>query len=149
MRTTLIAAAAALSLSACAHAHDAGDADARTRPFADDGPRVYFVNLEDGDVVTAPFRVVFGLSGIGVAPATADFDNTGHHHLLINETLEGEERDFAIPNDDQHLHFGGGQTETVLDLEPGDYTLQLVLGDKGHELHDPAIESAPIRITVR
>ncbi len=114
------------------------------------GPAVYFVNLKDGDAVPATFRVVFGVYGAGVAPALVDKPDTGHHHLLIDTTLTDEEKQFAIPKDDQHLHFGGGQTETVLQLSPGQHTLQLVFGDMNHELHKPAgIMSDKITITVQ
>ena len=93
---------------------------------------VYFVNLADGDTVASPVTVVFGLSGMGIAPAGHEIDNTGHHHLLINRPPFGEgeadEMDYAIFNDDNHRHFGGGQTEVTLDLPAGEHTLQLVLG---------------------
>ncbi len=143
-----LAAAAALlvALSACLPASAPAVAD--TTPHPDEGPGVYIVNLSDGDVVTSPFRVVFGAYGIGVAPALTEKENTGHHHLLIDETLEGEELDYAIPADDNHIHFGGGQTETVLDLAPGEHTLQLVFGDLNHDLFEPPIWSDVITITV-
>lgn len=125
------------------------EATALTAPPQSTGPAVYFANLSNGQEVTSPFRVVFGLSNYGVAPALTEKENTGHHHLLINETLEGEELDYAIPADAQHLHFGGGQTETVLDLPPGQHTLQLVLGDLNHEILKPPVMSERITITVR
>lgn len=125
------------------------DRAAATAPPADAAPAVYFVNLKDGDEVASPFRVVFGVHGKGVAPALVDKENTGHHHLLIDTELSAEEREYAIPNDAQHLHFGGGQTETVLELPPGQHTLQLVFGDLNHELHEPAIMSQTITVTVK
>jgi hypothetical protein len=124
-------------------------ASSDTLPHPDAGPAVYFVNLADGDVVSSPFRVVFGLYGKGVAPALIEKDNTGHHHLLIDEELTAEEQEFAIPNDPQHLHFGGGQTETVVELPPGEHTLQLVFADRNHEPFDPPVMSERIKITVR
>jgi hypothetical protein len=123
-----------------------------TSVHTDPGPAVYFVNLKDGDTVSSPFRVVFGVHGAGwgVAPAEVDKPNTGHHHLLIDTELSEEEKQFAIPKDDQHLHFGAGQTETVLMLPAGQHTLQLVFGDLRHELHKPApIMSQKITITVK
>ncbi|MEZ6029536.1 MAG: DUF4399 domain-containing protein [Hyphomonadaceae bacterium] len=127
----------------------ARDAEA-TKLHGDAGPAVYFVNLRDGQTVRSPFRVVFGVYGIGVAPALTDKPNTGHHHLMIDTELSDEEKQFAIPNDAQHLHFGGGQTETVLDLPPGSHTLQLVFGDMNHELHKPTpIMSDKITIVVQ
>ena len=122
--------------------------DALSAPPADTAPAVYFVNLEDGDTVTSPFRVVFGVFGLGVAPALTEKDMTGHHHLLIDTELSDEEMEYAIPNDDNHRHFGGGQTEVVLDLPPGEHTLQLNFGDLNHEQFDPPIMSDKITITV-
>ena len=145
MRIAAILALAAIFGAGCSNAEPGPD----VTPHAGDGPSVYFVNIADGDVVSSPFRVVFGLHGMGVAPALVEHDNTGHHHLLINETLEGDELDFAIPNDEQHLHFGGGQTETVLDLPPGDHTLQLILGDWKHEVFEEPVWSDVITVTVQ
>src|SRR6516165_4684707 len=92
---------------------------------------VYIISPKDGDTVTSPFRVQFGLSGMGVAPAGVEKPNTGHHHLLIdpNESLDPNE---PIPQDKKHLHFGAGQTEALIELPPGKHTLQLVLGDAQH-----------------
>jgi hypothetical protein len=119
-----------------------------------EGARLYFVGLEDGATVTGPVTVVFGLSGMGVAPAEVMRDNTGHHHLLINRPALGEgefgaeEFTLAIPADDNHRHFGGGQTQVTLELPPGQHSLQLVLGDHGHVPHVPPVVSDRITITV-
>lgn len=143
------AAAAAEREAAIAEAR-AADLAAATAVHTDPGPAVYFVNLKDGDTVTSPFRVVFGVHGLGVAPALIEKENTGHHHLLIDTELTEEEMEFAIPNDEQHMHFGGGQTETVLMLPAGQHTLQLVFGDLNHELHKPTpIMSEKITINVQ
>ncbi|SLN17602.1 hypothetical protein ROJ8625_00567 [Roseivivax jejudonensis] len=119
---------------------------------APEGAEVYFVEPADGATVSSPVRVVFGLSGMGVAPAGTEADGTGHHHLLIDrppfgEGAEGETSE-PLPADDNHVHFGGGQTETSVELEPGDHTLQLVLGDWSHIPHDPPVTSEVITITV-
>ena len=108
--------------------------------------KVYFINLQNGDVLKSPFLVQFGLSGKGVAPAGVEVPNTGHHHLLINI----DELDFKmpIPSSKQHLHFGMGQTETTLDLPVGKHKLQLVLGDKYHIPHNPPLVSEVIEVTV-
>ncbi len=114
-----------------------------------DGAKVYFINLKDGDTVKGPVLIRFGLSGMGVAPAGVDDKpNTGHHHLIIDDTIEGEELNEAIPSDDHHKHFGGGQTEMSVDLSPGEHTLQLVLGDWSHIPHNPPVMSERITITV-
>ena len=102
----------------------------------------------DGEVIRSTrFRVWFGLRGMGVAPAGTDKPNTGHHHLLIDVDLPP--LDEPIPNDKNHLHFGLGQTETILELPPGRHTLQLLLGDANHFPFDPPVMSRKITIYVR
>ena len=114
------------------------------------GAKVYFIGLEDGQTVSSPVTVRFGLSGMGGAPAGVDDKpKTGHHHLIINETIEGEELNEPIPADDNHVHFGGGQTETTIELPPGTHTLQLVMGDWSHIPHNPPVMSERITITVK
>ena len=115
---------------------------------APEGAKVYFIGLEDGATVKSPVTIRFGLSGMGVAPAGTEKDKTGHHHLIINETIEGVELNEAIPSDEQHRHFGGGQTEVTLDLPAGTHTLQLVLGDWSHVPHNPPVMSERISVTV-
>ena len=109
-------------------------------------PTVYFINLEDGDRLESPFLIQFGLSGMGIAPAGTDRANTGHHHLLIN--VNEIDLSKPIPSSSSHIHFGGGQTEYLIDLMPGDYSMQLVLGDMTHTPHNPPIISKRINITV-
>ena len=109
-------------------------------------PKVYFINLEDGDRVESPFLIQFGLSGMGIAPAGTDRSNTGHHHLLIN--VDDMDLSKPIPSSSNHIHFGGGQTESLVDLMPGNYSMQLVLGDMTHTPHNPPIISQRINITV-
>jgi hypothetical protein len=113
------------------------------------GAKVYFINLKDGQTVTSPFLVQFGLSGMGIAPAGVDKPNTGHHHLLIDTTLSADQLKQPIPADDKHKHFGLGQTEAMITLPPGKHTLQLVLGDWSHIPHAPPIMSEVITVTVR
>jgi hypothetical protein len=109
---------------------------------------VYIGWPNDGEVINAQhFKVWFGLRHMGVAPAGVDKPNTGHHHLLIDTDLPPF--DEPIPNDRNHLHFGGGQTETIVELPPGTHTLQLLLGDKDHIPHNPPVYSQKITITVR
>lgn len=114
------------------------------------GAHSYFVNLKDGDTVTSPFRVVFGLTpNMGIAPAGVEKPNVGHHHLLIDTTLSTEEMTQPIPMDAQHLHFGKGQTETTVTLPPGKHTLQLVLGNWTHIPFTPGVQSETITVNVK
>ena len=113
-----------------------------------EGAMVYIISPANGDEVSGQVVVRFGLSGMGVAPAGVEKAKTGHHHLLIDlETLP--KADFPIPADDNHRHFGGGQTEVTLDLAPGQHTLQLLLADHNHIPHDPPVVSEKITITVK
>lgn len=110
------------------------------------GATVFFITPKNGDTVSSPLPVKFGVSGIAIQPAGVRADNSGHHHLLIDSELGNP--DLPLPSDPQHLHFGNGQTETVLELTPGDHTLQLVLGDTNHVPHIEPVMSQPITITV-
>lgn len=119
-----------------------------------DGAMVYFIGIEDGATVSSPVTINFGLSGMGVAPSGTEKENTGHHHLLVNRPPLGEgefgaeEFELALPADDNHKHFGGGQTEVSIELPAGQHTLQLVLGDHTHVPHNPPVVSEVISITV-
>jgi hypothetical protein len=114
--------------------------------------KVYFVNLNDGDVVkSAHVKAIFGLSGMGVAPSGVEKENTGHHHLLLDRAPfdAATEASQPIAADEHNIHFGKGQTEKVLKLKPGKHTLQLVLGDEFHEPHNKPVVSEMITITVK
>lgn len=109
--------------------------------------KAYFISPLDGETVTQTFKINFGLSGMGVAPAGTVRDNTGHHHLLIDlKTLPDMNK--PLPATDHIVHFGGGQTETELTLSPGTHTLQLLLGDYSHTPHGSPVMSEKITITV-
>jgi Domain of unknown function (DUF4399) len=120
---------------------------AQARPTPKDA-MIYIMYPEDGASVKGSFLCRFGLRNMGVAPAGHDFPNTGHHHLLI-DTNEAINPDEPIPHDKNHLHFGAGETEVMLDLPPGKHTLQLVLGDGNHYSFTPALISKKITVTVR
>ena len=115
------------------------------RTASPENAAVYIVSPQDGDVVDKTFSVVFGLKGMGVAPAGTDNEKTGHHHLLIDSDELPPEN---LPMGTQVTHFGGGQTETSITLTPGKHTLQLILGDKFHIPHNPPVVSKQITITV-
>ena len=112
-----------------------------------DDARVYFITPSDGETLTSPVVVRFGLGGMGVAPAGVAKADTGHHHLIIDADLPPG--DLPVPKSDHYRHFGNGQTEVSLELEPGEHTLQLILGDHLHIPHDPPVVSEKISITVK
>ena len=110
------------------------------------GAEVYFSDLKDGAVIPPKQTIHFGLKNMGVARAGSDSENSGHHHLLIDTELPP--LDQPIPNDFNHLHFGGGQTEAEVSLKHGEHTLQLLLGDKDHIPHTPPVMSPRIKVRV-
>ena len=120
---------------------------AQERTPSTEGARVFIIAPADGATVASPVTVYFGLEGMGIAPAGVEWDDTGHHHLLLNKD-EVTSYDEPIPFDDNHRHFGGGQTQVTLELEPGEHTLQLLLADWQHLPHDPPIMSEQITIIV-
>lgn len=107
---------------------------------------VYIISPKEGETVSPNFTVLFGLKGMGVAPAGVEKVGTGHHHLLIDTDLPNF--GYAIPADPHHVHFGGGQTQATITLSPGQHTLQLLLADHNHLPHDPPILSDKITINV-
>lgn len=140
MRTILFAGLALIATAAAA--------EAPAPVAAPDGAAVYFITPQDGATVSGPVTVKFGLKGMGVAPAGVERANTGHHHLLVD--LDSVPAAGApVPADARHIHFGGGQTETTLELAPGKHTLQLLLGDHLHRPHQPPVLSEKITITVK
>ncbi len=111
------------------------------------GAAVYFIDIKDGATIGTSTVVHFGLRGMGVTAAGQQKDNTGHHHLLVDAPLPPLDKE--IPNDANHLHFGAGQTETTLELPPGEHTLQLLLADSKHIPHSPPVMSERIKVIVK
>jgi hypothetical protein len=125
----------------------AAPANAALAPAA--GAEVYIISPADGATVSGPVTVRFGLKGMGIAPAGIKFDNTGHHHLLVDTDISALKLDESLPASEHVLHFGKGQTETTLTLAPGRHTLQLLFADYTHRSFDPPLKSAKITITVK
>jgi hypothetical protein len=121
---------------------------AQDRAPAATGAEVYFIAPRDGQKIHGPVTVRFGLKGMGVAPAGIKFENTGHHHLLVDTDLSEIKLDAPLPATDKILHFGKGQTETTLTLTPGKHTLELLFADYQHMSFDPPLHSKKITITV-
>lgn len=113
------------------------------------GAKAYFIDLKDGDSVTSPVAMRFGLSGMKIASAGDHTPNTGHFHLIIDDTLTGDALNQPIPSDGRHIHFGQGQMSAVVPLPKGKHTLQLLMGDWKHVPHDPPVMSERITVTVQ
>jgi len=143
------AAAVALVLGLAATL-SAAPAAAQERTPSVPGAEVYIIAPEDGATVSSPVLVQFGLRGMGVAPAgIPEAADAGHHHLLVNKPISKVAMDEPLPADENHRHFGGGQTETMLELPPGEHTLQLLLADWNHVPHEPPLMSDVVTITVK
>jgi len=117
----------------------ASTADANT-------PELYIISPKDGEEVSSPVTVVFGLKGMGVAPAGVEKENTGHHHLLVDQA---ELPAAGVPMGADVQHFGGGQTQTEVELSTGEHSLQLILGDMAHVPLSPVLSSEKITIKVK
>jgi hypothetical protein len=137
----------ALAVAAIVLAASATVALAQERTPSPAGAEVYIISPKNGATVKSPVVVQFGLKGMGIAPAGVKFENTGHHHLLIDSDVPAD-LSAPLPTTDQVKHFGKGQTETSLDLAPGKHTLLLLLGDQNHTPHNPPVVSKKITITV-
>ncbi len=133
-------------------AHDAHSAQAASRGIerlkAPEGARVFIISPRDGATVGQEVTVKFGAEGIAIRPAGDMSPDSGHHHLLI-DVGELPPLDAPIPDDAHHKHYGKGQTEATIHLEPGTHTLQLDLGDARHMQFDPPIVSGTITIHVQ
>ena len=105
-----------------------------------DDIELFFKSPQDGLIIeNQKFKVEFGTKNINISPAGVIVEQTnnclvsGHHHLIINDAYDV--RNFEnqpIPYDTNILHFGGGQKEAELTLQPGKYSLQLVIGNYQH-----------------
>jgi hypothetical protein len=142
MNFNRLSVAASLIAAACF-----SSSPALAREPSPPGAEVYIVSPKDGAKVKGPVTVVFGLKGMGVAPAGIKLENTGHHHLLVDSDAPAD-LSLPLPANEKTIHFGKGQTETTLTLPPGKHTLMLVLGDFLHIPHDPAVVSKKITIVV-
>src|SRR5579862_6206598 len=122
---------------------------AQERTASPPGAEAYIISPKNGATVHNPVHIQFGLKGMGIAPAGVKFDNTGHHHLLIDTDLSEVKLDAPLPATDKIVHFGKGQTEATVTLTPGKHTLELLFADYLHIPFDPPLHSTKITITVK
>src|SRR5258708_14652326 len=88
---------------------------------------VYIISPQNGATVHGPLTVRFGLKGMGVAPAGVKFDNTGHHHLIVDTDFTELKLDAPLPATDKIGPFRQGQTETTLTFPPAKPTPELAV----------------------
>lgn len=151
MKKTIFSALAALMvlLYACGPTQTKEKVEDNTQTVVEESvsvePKVFFVSPSDGESVTSTFKVVMGIEGMIVEPAGEVKEGYGHHHILINQLMwpEGE----IIPPSDTTIHFGKGQTETELTLDPGDYTISLQFADGVHRSYgEPMTSSIKVKV---
>lgn len=123
-----------------------GIAPALPRTGSPEGASVFFIRPADGDTVSNPVHVEFGLQGMAVIKAGVEQPESGHHHLIIDAQLP--DLALPIPLDDNYRHFGDASIATEVTLAPGEHRLRLLLGDHLHIPHDPPVMSDTITIVV-
>jgi Domain of unknown function (DUF4399) len=105
--------------------------------------RVFFENLKDNQFLPENFQIRFGFENLQVKPAGVDIENksAGHFHILIDEPMQSIPEGEIVPWDDNHIHYGKGQTEAVLTLSPGKHTLTLQFADGAHRSYGKVLSS--------
>lgn len=110
-------------------------------PAVPAGAKVYFKNLKDGDKVTSPLKVEFGVDGLAVDTAGPVKPASGHFHLLI-DAGDSVATGVVVPKDSTHLHFGKAQTETTVTLTPGTHHLAIQYADGIHRSYGAQLATA-------
>lgn len=110
--------------------------------------QVFFIEPKDGAVVGNEVKVTMGVQGMEIKPAGAVVENTGHHHLLIDAQQQLNVGETVPTGSDKHLHFGKGQTETLIKLAPGTHTLTLQFANGAHVSYGEKMRST-ISVTVK
>ncbi len=108
--------------------------------------KVSFKNIHENAVLGSETKVEFVVEGMTVQPAGAITAGTGHHHLIVDSPAIPKGQ--VVPMDEKHLHFGKGQTETVLKLKPGKHTLTLQFADGAHMSYGSELSST-VHVTVK
>jgi len=108
--------------------------------------RVFFANLSDGDTVSNPVYIEYGVEGMEVRPAGEIVEGTGHHHLLIGNAFlaKGE----VVPADSVNIHYGGGQTSDTVTLPMGEVRLGMQFANGVHASYGRDM-SASIKVFVK
>ena len=123
------------------------DAPKIQKKQAPSNAKVFFLKPTAGESISGPVDVEFGVDNIEIVPSGQDTPLSGHHHIIINADLPN--MDLPIPANENYVHFGDGSSKTTLNLEKGEHTLQLILGDYLHIPHEPPIYSDKITIFVK
>jgi hypothetical protein len=95
---------------------------------------VSFASPTDGEHVAGTVGLTMAAEGITIEAAGEVHEGAGHFHVIADRgcLAAGE----SIVKDADHVHFGGGQSEGMIYLEPGTHELCLQVGDGVHIAND-------------
>ena len=132
MRTAMIVRTACLVVFPVALLGAACGGNAPAQP---EGPRVFFVQPQDGATVKSPVRLEFGAEDFQIAAIPAGTvaetrPNLGHHHVGIDADCLPPGT--AIPRAAPWVHFGDGKNVIDMQLPTGSHRLTLQVGDDLH-----------------
>ncbi len=118
----------------------AADLDQIAAQNSPEGPKVWFVGLEDGATVPPIVELEFGHSDYVIEPVGDGMIHEGAGHFHIGVDTECLAPGIVIPTADPWIHFGDGSNMIELTLEPGAHKLALQVGDGAHvTLDDPGL----------
>jgi len=109
---------------------------AAAAPAATGQPRVFFVEPQDGAMVTSPVKLVFGAENIevGKVPQTVEKPREGivHHHLSVDNDCLPPGTIIEKVEGGAWIHFGDGSNQIEMQLPAGGHRLTLQAGDDEH-----------------
>lgn len=100
-------------------------------PAVPEGAKVFFKNLKDGATVSSPLKVEMGVENIKIDTAGPVVNGSGHFHIFI-DAEDALTSGTVVPTDSAHIHYGRGQVETTLNLNPGKHKLTIQFADGLH-----------------
>jgi Domain of unknown function (DUF4399)/Family of unknown function (DUF6130) len=114
------------------------------------GPRVFFIQPQDGATVKSPVTLEFGIENYQIAavPAgtvTESRPNLGHHHVGVDTDCLPPNT--VIPRAAPWVHFGDGKNVIDMQLPAGQHRLTLQLGDDLHQTQEGLCSTITVNVT--
>ena len=115
-----------------------------------EGPRVFFVQPQDGANVKSPVRLEFGADAFQIAavpPGTLSDTrpNLGHYHVAID--ADCLPTGTAIPKAAPWVHFGDGKNVIDMQMPTGSHRLTLQIGDDLHRTIEGLCQTIKVNVT--
>ena len=111
----------------------------------DDGPTVTLTAPTDDAHIAGGVQLAMSADGLTIEEAGEVHDDAGHFHVIADDGCT--ETGAAVARDADHVHFGKGQSEGVIYLEPGAHELCLQAGDGEHIALD-ATDTVSIQVGI-